>query len=147
MSSGSIASPKVCWNDTAIRPRTTSDSCLTLSSPVWNSASAASMWGMSAFAAGVNRTPRPSRISSSVPTMALARAMARLTVDCGRPRSSAVSVMCSVRPSSASSGSRGSNCTSCLCSTSMFPSSTLIHICYLFYGNHALEASLGQALA
>ena len=38
ISSGSIASPKVCWKVTAIRPRTTSDSCRTRSSPAWNSA-------------------------------------------------------------------------------------------------------------
>ncbi len=65
------------------------------------------MCGRSALAAGVSRTPRPSRISSSVPMMLLARAMPRLTVDCGSPSSSAVSVMCWVRPSSASRGSSG----------------------------------------
>ena len=146
---GSIASPKVCWKDTAILPRTTSDSCRTTSSPAWNWARAASMCGSSASAAGVSRTPRPSRSSSSVPMRRPARAMPRLTVDCGTPSASAAAVTCRVRPSSARTGSSGSSWTRCLCSTSTWDllgtgppdgPGEVFRYSYEYHDNDALEA-------
>ncbi|MDI2023783.1 hypothetical protein PJL18_04331 [Paenarthrobacter nicotinovorans] len=110
---GRVASPNVCWNETPILPRTTSDSWRTRSRPAWKSSSAASMYGRRAFAAEVRRIPRPSRTNRSIPTIALARATALLTVDCGTPSNSAVSVICSVRPSSARTGRSGRSWTSC----------------------------------